>query len=95
MVKITLDSKYKVKHPSSPYLDLQGPLLIRGYLRKVKHSGSMSRLFGLYNTRYLTLDLNQLIFYYGKNENTNFKNVKLIRLQARISSRLTNLPEHK
>ncbi len=93
MVKIILDENYKV--PIFGFAELQGPEIIRVEAKKAKSQGSMSRIFGLYNKKYLTLDTKQLLFFYGSDEKTSFKKAKIIRLQVYIYFGTLTLKVHK
>jgi len=68
MVKIILDPNYT------------GSMLIKGFVHKTKDASRMSRLFKTYNKRYIVLDLNQMLFYYGNDEKANLASSRIIKL---------------
>ena len=61
----------------------KGDMLIQAYAKKNKNILSLSRMFSLYTTRYLTLNLTKLIFFYTPKDKYSAKDMTEIPLKVK------------
>ena len=64
----------------------KGDMLIQAYAKKNKNILSLSRMFSLYTTRYLTLNLTKLIFFYTPKDKYSAKDMTEIPLKVKHNS---------
>ena len=63
-------------------IKIKGDTLIQAYVKKNKNILSFSRLFSLYTTRYLTLNISKCIFYYTRKDKYCAKDMTEIPLRV-------------